>query len=240
MWARSVTLPIRKLKCWVNAILPIMFIKEMNKLVVLSMKHEQKANFKSAPLPPFVLHTEPLQAVHLTPCSVPWLAPHPQICVAGCLGVILQILGYVREDARHVCFHSRWLSAPPPPPPDVRGFSGTGGLSRTDCVTRQAGIRQTLLGHGIRLGSERRTSAMHACVTNDLNVSGLVASQRPSLSPIASLIILLNLVHEKQPDPDCLHSQELLQYTYYILDLAKMADSDCGVASEPPGQMSSS
>lgn len=33
MWARSVKLAIRKLKCWVNAIPPIMFIKEMNKLV---------------------------------------------------------------------------------------------------------------------------------------------------------------------------------------------------------------
>lgn len=49
------TLAIRKLKCWVNAILPIMFIKEMNKLVTLRMKHDQEANLNSAPPPPALL-----------------------------------------------------------------------------------------------------------------------------------------------------------------------------------------
>lgn len=60
------TLAIRKLKCWVNAILPIMFIKEMNKLVTLSMKHDQKANLKSEPAPSLLLHAVCLQAVYLS------------------------------------------------------------------------------------------------------------------------------------------------------------------------------
>lgn len=51
MWARSMTLAIRKLKCWVNAILPLMFIKQMNKLVTLSLKHDQRANLKPELLP---------------------------------------------------------------------------------------------------------------------------------------------------------------------------------------------
>lgn len=45
------TLAIRKLECWVNAMLPIMFIKEMNKLVTLKRKHDQKADLKPAPAP---------------------------------------------------------------------------------------------------------------------------------------------------------------------------------------------
>lgn len=54
------TLPIRKFKCWVNAILPIMFIKEMKKLATLSMKHDQRANLKSA------MHAVGSQAVYLS------------------------------------------------------------------------------------------------------------------------------------------------------------------------------
>ena len=47
------TLAIRKFKCWVNAILPITFIKETNKLVTLRMEHDQQANLKSPPLSSF-------------------------------------------------------------------------------------------------------------------------------------------------------------------------------------------
>lgn len=46
------TLAIRKLECWVNVILPIMFIKEMNKLVTVRTKHDQKANFEIGTPPP--------------------------------------------------------------------------------------------------------------------------------------------------------------------------------------------
>ena len=59
-------LAIRKLKCWVNAILPLMFIKEMNKLVTLSMKHDQKANLELGQPPSLLLHALGLQAVYLS------------------------------------------------------------------------------------------------------------------------------------------------------------------------------
>lgn len=77
IWARSVTLAIRKLKCWVNAILPIVFIKEMNKLVTLSKKHDQKANLKSAPPRSHLLLTMCLPASCLSSMQCAWVTPHP-------------------------------------------------------------------------------------------------------------------------------------------------------------------
>ena len=114
------TFAIRKPKCWVNAILPIMFIKEMNKLVTLRMKHDQRANLKSSfrPLSSFV----------------------PRCVLAGCIpelhaacisditsmNLYMQMSGEVCVRRCSSCFTSRWLIAPLVPPsspsPGVREF----------------------------------------------------------------------------------------------------------------------
>lgn len=138
MWARSMTLAIRKQKCWVNAILPIMFIKEMNKLVTLRMKHDQKANLKLAPHPLFfcciVVCLQTVSGLHA-------------LCLSDTTSINLGMLKSdpVCEDLWYGHFTSRWWIAPLPPP-GVRGGSGTGALRWTDCVTGQGGTKQTVLG----------------------------------------------------------------------------------------------
>ncbi len=144
MWARSMTLAIRKLKCWVNAILPMMFIKEMKKLVTLRMKHDQKANLKSAPPPPSPF----VACCTWASCSVhEWHHIYNSVyeCVHGWSCKCQDVC----EAMRYGCFTSRWLIAPLPPPGAGEG-SGTGALRWTDCVTGRGGTKQTVLGRCTR------------------------------------------------------------------------------------------
>lgn len=145
MWARSMTLAIRKLKCWVNAILPITFIKEMNKLVTLSMKHDQKANLKSAQNPLLCCCTlcvcKPYTWASRSDCEWHLIYKAAQESVREwswkCQGVC--------EAMPCGCLTSRWLIAPLPPSSD-RGGSGTGALRWTDCVTGQGGTKTASTG----------------------------------------------------------------------------------------------
>ncbi len=193
MWARSMTLAIRTLKCWVNAILPIMFIKEMNKLVTLRMKQDQKADLEADAQPSslllhavFASRKPELHTVHewhriyksVNECVHEWSCKCQGVCEALWCG----------------CFISRWLIVPLPPS-GVRGGSGTAALRWTDCVTGQGGTNRqdgdALHETTVKTAGEREwTSMMNVCVTA---MTALI------LSPNDFLIIPINL-DERKPN----------------------------------------